>query len=50
MNVTLIGKKLLLQFNLTIKTTYGASWNSLNIEVVWILNRYISKTNIFMPK
>ena len=38
------------QWNLTIKTTYGTSWNGLNIEVVSILNHYFSKTNIFHAK
>ena len=33
------------QWNLTIKTTYGISLNGLDIEVVSILNHEFSKTN-----
>ena len=35
-----------IQWNLTTKTTYGTCQNSLNIEVVSILNPYFSETNI----
>ena len=41
---------LLLQWNLTIKTTYGTSRNGLNIEVVLILNHYFSRTKIYHDK
>ena len=40
----------MLQWNLTIKTTFGTSWNGLNIEIVSILNHHFSKTNIFHGK
>ena len=42
--------QLYIQWNLTIKTTYGITWNGLNVEVVSILNHYFSKANISLAK
>ena len=39
-----------IQWNLTIKTTYGTSWNGLNIEVVLFLNHFFSRTQIYHYK
>ena len=39
-----------IQRNLTVKTKYGTSWNSLNIEVVSILSHHFPDTNIFFTE